>query len=100
VAAPSAHVELAGEDAGVRRVADRDERARHIDVFDRAAVFGGLDTHAVHAAVIADDFVHRVIPGDTHLAGLLEREQAILEDLFRAEFVTAMHHGYVAGEIR
>ena len=33
-----AHVELAGEDAGVRRVADGDERAGDVQGFDGAAV--------------------------------------------------------------
>ena len=60
----------------------------------------GLDAHAVHAGIVADDLVDRVIPGDAHLAGLLEREQAILQDLLRAELVAPVHDGDVAREVR
>src|SRR5688572_699062 len=43
------HVELAGEDAGIGGMADGDERTGHIQGFDGAAVFGGLDVYAVHS---------------------------------------------------
>jgi len=66
-------------------VTDGDERAGDVDVLDGAAVFRGLDAHAVHAARVADDLIHRVIPRDPDLAGLLEREQPVLQDLFCAE---------------
>ncbi len=68
-------------------------------VLDGAAVLRGLDAHAVHAGLVADDFIDGVIPGDAYLAGLLEREQPILQDFLGAEFVTPVHHGHVAGEI-
>ena len=59
-----------------------------------------LDAHAVHAGLVADDFIDGVIPRDAHLAGLLEREQPILQDLLRAELVAPVHHGDVAREVR
>ena len=71
----------------------------HVEGFDGAAVLRRLDVHAVHAAVVADDLVDGVIPRDAHLAGLLEREQAVLQDLLRAELVAAMHERHVAREI-
>src|SRR5689334_17897407 len=41
------HVELARENARVRRVADGDESAGDVERFDSAAVRGRLDVHAV-----------------------------------------------------
>jgi hypothetical protein len=95
-----AHLELAREDAGVRRMTDGDERARGLDVLDRAAVLRGLDAHAVHAGIVADDLVDGVVPHDTDLARLLEGEQAILQDLLRAELVAPVDHRHVAREVR
>src|SRR5690349_14067297 len=93
------HVELAGEDARNRRVADGDERAGHVDDLGRTTVHGRLDAYPVHARVVADDLVDFMVPGDAHLAGLLEREQAVLQDLLGAELVAAMHHRHMAREV-
>src|SRR5262245_53270988 len=42
-----AHVELPGEDAGIRRMPDGDEGAGDVQGFDGSAVVGRLDLHAV-----------------------------------------------------
>jgi hypothetical protein len=52
-----AHLELPREDAGVRRMSDCDEGAGHVEILDGAAVMRGLDANAVHARIVADDFV-------------------------------------------
>src|SRR5688572_2246061 len=82
-----AHVELARENARVRRVPDGDERSGDVQRLDGAAVFGGLDVHAVHAGLITEDLIDGVIPRDAHLACLLECEQPVLQDFLGAELV-------------
>src|SRR5688572_8111830 len=94
------HVELAGEDSRVGRMADGDERAGDVDFLDGAVSGRRFDAHAIHAALVADDFLHGVVPGDAHLACFLEREEAVLEDLLRAELVAPMDHGDVTREVR
>src|SRR5450830_573111 len=61
------HVKLAVEDAGVGFVADGDEQAVQGDRRD-AAILRRLDRDAGHAAVVADDFIERVMPFDVDLA--------------------------------
>ena len=58
------------------------------------------DAHARHAGVVAQHFVHRVIPDDIDHAGALPFEQVILQDLFGAQLVAPMNQRDVRGDVR
>src|SRR5688500_17342107 len=92
------HLELALEDRGVRRVADRDEGAGDRDLA-RAAVAGAAQPHAGDAGVVAEHLVDRVVPDDLDLAGALLLEQLVLHDLLRAQFVAAVDEGDLAADV-
>src|SRR6185437_5184124 len=93
-----AHVELAFENAGVGCVADRDEHAGGCDLA-LAAVSGADQPQSGHAGVVAQHFVHGVVPHQFDLAGVGLLEQFVLQDLFRAQLVAPVHQRDLAANV-
>ncbi len=92
------YLQLADEQIRVWLVANCDEHAHQVDVFDRV----GLRTpyaHADDAVLITKHFMKYGVPADRDLACFLLREQFVVQDLLAAEFVPSMHDGDVAGDI-
>ncbi|OMP12962.1 hypothetical protein COLO4_02517 [Corchorus olitorius] len=94
------HVELAAEDVGVRLVADGDEHASHLDLFDLAFVLvRALQAGARHAGVVAQDLVEDHVGLDLDLALLLLLMQAVDQDRLGAELVAAVDERDLAGDV-
>ena len=91
------HLQLAGEQLGGGRMPDGDEHAVDLALADRAG-FQVLEPHAVdlRRVVAAEHVVEHAVPDHVDLGVL---EQPVLQDLFRAERVAAVHHGDLGGEI-
>ena len=79
-------------------MADRDEKTLQLD-FARGVGLQRTDAHARHAAVVAQHFVHRVVPDQLDLAGLGLGEEFVLQDLLGAQLVAAMHQVDLAGDV-
>src|SRR5690606_28984931 len=84
------HRQLAFEQRGVGRMADRDEEAVHVDLAG-AAVLHRLQAHACDARVVAQHLVHGVVPHRLDLARGNLGEQLVLHDLLGAQSVAAMN---------
>ena len=93
------HLQLPIKDARIGFVPDCDEQAMQ-GQGACAAVSGGFDHDARHAAVVTGDSLQRVIPLDVDLAFGHLGHQAINQNWFGAEFVATMNHGDFAGNVR
>ena len=51
------------------------------------------------AAVVAQNLIDRMIPNQAHLSAGGQREQAVLQDLFRTQFIATVDQGDVRGDI-
>jgi len=92
------HLQLTGEDVGVRLVADGDEHAFQCDVLLFAAAHV-LDAHAGHAAGVAEHFVERTVQLQDDLAFLRFFHQVVDHDAFGAEGVAAVHQRDAVGDV-
>src|SRR5690242_15662757 len=93
-----AHVELAFENAGVGRMADRDEHAGDRDVA-LAAVGGADEAQSGDAGIVAQHFVDGVVPHQFDLAGVGLLEQFVLQDFFSAQLVAPVHQRDLAADV-
>jgi hypothetical protein len=95
----AAHVELALEQLRVRLVADRNKHAVDVEGAGGPAR-EGPKPRTGDAGLIAQDLIDRVVPDQCDLARALEREQPVLQDLFRAQLVAPVNQGHVRGDVR
>ena len=92
------HVQLTGENVGVRFVADGDEYAVDFDFFGRVA-FKGFQTRAGYAGCVAQNFVQNLFGFECDFAFFHFFHHAVYQNRFGAEGVTAVNHGDMAGDI-
>jgi hypothetical protein len=92
------HLQLAVKDLRIRLVANRDEHTRQV-YFLRGAILDMPDPHSCHTTLVTEHFIQHVVPHDRDHAFLLFPEQAILQDLFGAEFIAPVDQRYVRGNI-
>ena len=79
-------------------VADGHEEAVGVDVTGNA-VQRRLHAHAGHAGVVAQHFLHLVVPDGLDLAGSNLGKQLVLHDLFRLQGVAAVDQIDLAGDV-
>ncbi len=95
----AAHGELSFEQGGVGGVADGDEQAGHGEPLC-CATGERAQTHTVHAMLIAQHFIDRVVPDHRHPARGHFAKQPLLQDLLRTQLVAPVHERDVLRDVR
>src|SRR5882724_5668409 len=92
------HIDLALEDLRVRRMADGNENTVQRQI-PRVVVLGRADADAVHAFLVAQYFVQRMVPLELDIARLRFFRQAVDQDRLGAELVAPVYYGHGLGDV-
>src|SRR5262249_27634991 len=87
---------LSVENAGVRRMADRYEKALDVEFLLRAGL-NVLDADPVDAFRVTQNLVEHVVPANGDVAFV---EEFFLQNLLGPEFVSAVNDGDLGGDVR
>src|SRR6201988_4278857 len=93
------HLELPGEELGIRRMPDGDEQAFRGDLAHRAALEISC-LHAAHAALVAEHFLDDAVEQQRDLALRDALHQLVHHDLLGAELFAAVDEHDMAAQMR